>query len=592
MKQKKPLFICAVVLGSIILSGCSSSDKARFPANHLPNEHTTESELKIYSGPGAMSAEYPVASSLQEIPVEVELSPLPEGVECKSGEVGSYSKNNRFLLSPYSAGGGETVYCRLAHDGADYPRFATVKAKYTIANRTKYLPFQDTNEFKTYDSYLNELESMNPSPGLLQLTEGVMETKTVVMDYENGFDFEIELTGEALEVASFGGNVKFDEGWFSSSESSPEGIEANERKRDTLSDPERPAYELLCTVGDKLVRGSEFEKIFIFDFTGKINCSVNLYHKYARKKHEGSYEVVLNKIPLSKLRDYLESALEEEEFSHKNLIERIWSQDIASLSESVRRVEQNQRGADRLFQERVAQVDRQRFESKRDKVIDNLFPREVKGIIGRGVSVFTFTPAQKKYFLPDGAVKSKTYLALKGSSNALFKSSDFAFDFKYTPFGEDFNVYLYAEDAWNDQLKPIELRVCLSDKKKFYQTLFYLQKKANGQSMTINDYVETLGRFETRDSGLCEIYDGEEFSFSRRDEYYWFGRSEKDSFKVERFGALYEGQFYQEALRHIYVKDGTHPLKGKTFSKDSVEGEEKSGKFVVKRSLDGFVLDP
>lgn len=580
---------------AILTASCSLTEEApkRAPANHLPEEQSHVKELKIFTGPGLMQAEYPIATSHKNAPLEVVISSLPGAVECKLGEMGRFTKELRYTLAPYRSGSGETVYCRNPYDGrSDYPSYEKVEITQTIQNRTKSLPFTESAPYKAYSSMVDELEDLEPSDDLLSFTEDRMSAAVHKLDYENEFQFEYEVNSHAVEISAFTGQVKFDEGWFRSSESTPVGIEADEKKRETLTHPERPAYELVCSLGDRVVRASEFEKIFIFDFSGKVQCHVNLYHKYAKKKHKGSYEVEVKQVSHDAILAALESDLDVEGEVHKNNIERMWKEDIVDFTHGISKVQQNQSQAQSAFADRVKQIDRQKFETKRDRVVNTLFPKEVKGAIGRGVSIFTLTPVQKKYFLPDGKVKSKTYLSLKGSTYGLFKSSEFSFDFAYTPFGEDYSVYLYAEDVWKDGLDPIEMKVCLADKKNFYQELFSLQKTGNTQKLYMQDYLDRLGAYQVAGVDKCVVFDGEEFSLSRKDEYFWIGQDDDTAVTVDAFGAAYEGSFNEVTLRHTFEQIGPHPFKGKQVPKNAVSGKKEGSRFVIERSLDAFVMEP
>ncbi|MBC74811.1 MAG: hypothetical protein CME64_02230 [Halobacteriovoraceae bacterium] len=581
-------------LSILVFSSCSTlkRDVARVPANHLPEVYESKKIIYVFTGPGAMAAEYPIATSLKEIPVEVSFTnPLPNSVSCKVGEMGRFSKKTKYTLAPYSNGTFQTIFCKNDYDGkSEMPYSDQIEVVYRIQNRTKNMPFDQTQEYISYDKLLDELEDRNPSDELLGYVEDSLVEETHELNYENGLSFELDISSEAVELSLFDGKIKFDEGWFSSETTGPEGVEPKKRKKDTLDDPEMNAYELSCTLGDKMVKASEFEQLFFFDFNGKINCKVNLYYKYAKNEHEGSYKVLLKRTPLKKVQDKLEALVDDEELAHMQSMERIWQGDKSDMHEALKVIQNDQMAASDTFRSRVSQIKRKKYENKRDGIINSMFPEEVKGIIGRGVSSFKFTPVQKKYFLPNGKVKSKTYLLLSGRTDGLFKSPYFNFSFEYTPFGENINVYLYAEDAWQDGMKPVEMNVCLADKQNFYRELFDLQTRGNEEEIYIQDYMDSLSRYKNVGGvGSCVVFDSENSSLSRSEEFFWIGgdKDANDIRKIESFGAAYYGKFNELDLRHIYeVKGDGHPAKGSQHPGTNFV-EEQQGIIAIPKTLDG-----
>lgn len=588
----KLLALCIFVILS--LSSCSSVNRSvsRLPANHLPEVYEFKKELYIFTGPGSMAAEYPIATSLKNLPVEVSFTkPLPDSVSCKVGEMGRFSKKMNYTLQAYANGAFQTIFCKNEYDGkSDMPYYNRVEVLYRINNRTKSMPFDQTQVYLSFETLLDELEDRTPSDDLIKYVEDSLEENIYELNYENGLSFELDITSEAVELTLYDGEVKFDEGWFSSETTGPVGVEPSERKRDTLDDPDMNAYELSCTFDDKVVKASEFKQLFFMDFNGKVTCRVNLYYKYAKNQHEGSYRVHMKRVPLNKIKQKLESLVDEEELAHKEVVEKIWREDKSDLDLIWQSIAGDQSQALDNFNARVAQIKRSRYENKRDSLINSLFPEEVKGVIGRGVSSFKFTPVQKKYFLPNGAVKSKTYLLMTGRTDGLFKSPYFNFTFEYTPFGENINVYLYAENAWKDGFKPIEMEVCLADKQNFYKDLFDLQKRGNSEQIYIDDYVKKLSKYQTAGGvGQCVVFDSENSSLSRSEELFWIGgdTDAKNMKAIESFGATYNGKFNEVDLRYIYeVEADHHPAKGRKYQERQFV-QEQQGISGIPKSLDG-----
>lgn len=540
-----------------------------------------------------MQTEYPIISSLQNSGLQVHFEPLPRGVECKMGEMGRFSAQTSYQLSSYSSGSGGAIYCRKEHGAGELPSYDEIRATFTLENNFQHSNFKDTDTFKNYDSLLEELEDLKPSSELLNFAQGKLESRSIVLNSKNEFQNFLELSAGVVEISAFGGEVKFDEGWFSSSKSSPQGIEANERRRQTLAKPDRPAYELVCNIGDKTVYGSEFESIFIFDFSGRISCSVNLYHKYAKNSHDGDYQVLIKTRSHRDLIAELEAGIESEELAFRNLLAGLWQEKIQELNELLSKSEQIQASASVDFKERLEQIESRRRISMQESFLGDNFPETVKGVVGRGVNTFTFNPLKKSYFLPDGSINIKTYFELNTQAQALFKSSAFNFAFTYTPFGEDQRLTLYAEDPWTDASRPVKLSSCLADKDPFYQTLYKLQKIGNTDELYFKDYLDQLGQFQVKNLKDCVVYNGEDFTLSRKDEFIWYLKKlENGNYKIESFGAIYKGKLNELEVSHIQRKAGKHPLKGRIIPKNAIMPLSDGETLYLKRGMEEFFTMP
>jgi hypothetical protein len=579
-----------LLLIAIISCTDKASEGRRLPAN-LPDEYKVSRKLKIYTGPGEMQTDYFIGKSLKDINLDIKIISLPQGVTCKFND-GNYGKELNYTLGASVKGAYDSVACKLKYSGDDYPTEKTIDVEYLIKNRTAEMDISELETYENFDKLIMELKNKNLTTNLLKFIEHNFKEKTLEIDVTKGFDSSVSVYKSVVDLQNFTGEIKTFKKSLGKIES--KGKVVKEKNKKKLLNPSHNAYELVCNLNSVEVKGSDFKSVFFLDYNDEISCQINKFKNDSGKKASGKFIVTYKTITHKLLDSLLRQANKEQEHYFHNHKSALWENDNKDLSRVLGRIDQEQADAYSLFTKRIKSIDRAKFEEERDKVINTLFAVEnVDGTIGQGVTVYTFSPVEKKFILDNGNTESKTYIYVTNMSKALFKSKVFSFDFDYQEYAkQDMDLYLYSEDKWTGKHKKFEVKVCTNNQKTFLNALAGIANKGNAQAVSFSDYKKTLLRYHVKNLGSCTFSESNQVIMTRTEDFFWAGEIKDDEFVLREFGVDYKGQFSGANLEFTYFSNGAHPLRGQKYSVDKLKVQESDDRPYVYRTADEFVITP
>jgi len=575
----------------VILISCNDSP-SRVPSsilNHLNPSFSVDKEFDIYSGPGVMATDYPIARSLKKSKLTVSLTNLPSDVSCKKGEFGPYSKKSTYYLGSNYDGFTDAVYCKLNYNQSDLPSLKSINVSYTIQNRTKEMLLELDNSYISYQDILEEHANANPSKELFDYFEKNVNSKEFISwSADEDYKKSVDLGGKIIEIDSILADVSYRKNIFSSDSSSAEGIDVDQDDKQDLIDPSFRAYEVVCKFADKSIRASKLESKILYSQSGKLDCFMNIYKKALSRIHKFDGEVSIRARVISNndFKSLLKKSTQDVSFAHKKRIETIWANDKALLQSMLTDVNGSFRSASRTYENRIKEIKEDKRVASRDRLINGLFKETIDGRIGKGVSEYTLTALEKKYFLPTGELASKSYYLLSNKSHAFYKSNDLNFSFAYEAFADKVKIYFKTDEDYSADEEELTIKICDTYKRSLLSGLMAIQ---DNQSVSKNDYLKLLNSFNVNDVSVCSVKDSETLAAIRGSEYYLIGNKfNEDKVNIYKLGALYSTQFNGQNINEVMSSFGAHPAKGKSVSIKKYRSYEQNNEVYLKMNDNQF----
>jgi hypothetical protein len=597
------------VLILLLLAACSTPTyykSSRWPSALRLDNVTEDYDFTLFSGP-EMPEETVILKSLINAPMRVEILDNDRKVHCYSSS--DKKEDSVFILEPNIKGNYDHIACKLDHSGKEYPESKKIKVRVTIQLDEYEIPeneFKNKNELLAFEKMIDDLAPWTPE--LTSFVNAQLNLSKVYVHSSQSGAQQILLPNDEpyyLNIESFQGQFKAP-GLFGKK------IEAKGLKKHKKSTYDYNEKAVVC--GNQVEDGIIQNIIMAEGEIGEMNpiregfyCAINFrVDEKSIDKHEGALEVYLKMASYSRVKQIIQFSLANEMNQLQRRINTYHQNELTRLTHILSGVQETATRWETQKAVTIARIDSEKFRVYKESVINDLFPKEIKGEVARSGNMFTISPLKKIIYNQSGDQKKLLYLNVKNSISYKIATSEFSEQLhRPLPFEEQVNLYLVTNEEFKDQ-KEVSLNVCTSQLNRFYSILAQLQRDMTASPVSQNTIVNALKAVSVRSIADCALgsEDKKEIVYNRgsgkTDFIIQWNRTfvgNNEELKAKAVGNTYSSNIMGEALKKdLYrPKNSIHPvfvkdtkLTIKKGSRDS-QWDEEQKVYVEKYDEDNFI---